>query len=385
MTKHNQTPAKPYRRAVVFAGGGLRFGYYLGVYQALCETGKRPDIVLAICGGAFAAAFLELAPEPKMALVLLQSPTAYQMFCRFYGVVPAHRMAFVLPATRRFISLKPDKSKHALSQKTLDSLYSQALFAIKDEGDYPLWQSDKLTQILSQDLTQNLAQNPAQIPTNLPSPSEQTIASLMVLSRLQTVDTGYCWQSLLRPSAAVSADVCTWLDGVPCVLHDHQPKRVAPTVAVQDLPLAVAVRASISDMYYLSPTHHDGQTLFGGVLDLTPVELASVLADEVFIDDKTPYDKLLASPAIGSCFGFDPNVRLSEVKQKTHPAMVHWLPLADSRRHVPALIGKRFHWQKGCIQGVYPTFNTFKQIAHQQYHYGYQTTKAYLLNHDNSS
>lgn len=366
MTKHNQTPAKPYRRVVVFAGGGLRFGYYLGVYQALCETGKRPDIVLAICGGAFAAAFLELAPEPKMALALLQSPTAYQMFCRFYGVVPAHRMAFVLPATRRFIGLKLDKSKHALSQKTLDSLYSQALFAIKEENSYPLWQSDKFAQDLA----------------DLPSSSGQSIASLIVLSRLQAVVAGYCWQLVVRPSAAVGAGVRAQLEGTPCALHDYQPKRIAPTVAVQDLSLAVAVRASISDMYYLSPISHHGQTLFGGVLDLTPVELASLLADEVFIDDKLPYDRLLAVPAIGSCFGFDPNMRLNAVRQKPHPASVHWLPLADSRRYVPTLIGKRYNWRCGSIDGVYPVFAEFQHIAHRQYIYGYQKTMAYLSTHD---
>lgn len=368
MTKQNKTAAKPYRRALIFAGGGLRFGYYLGVYQALCEHDKRPDIILASCGGALAVAFLELAPEPKTALALLQSPTAYQMFCRFYGVVPAHQGKFVLPAVRRFVGLI-SKSKHTLSQKTLDGLYNQALFAIKDENSHPLWQSDKLAQDLA----------------DLPSPSGQSIASLIVLSRLQAVDTGYRWQLLLRPSAAVGAGVRAWLDGRPCALHDYQPQRIAPTLAVQDLPLAAAVRASISDMYYLSPIGHHTQTLFGGVLDLTPVELASLLADEVFIDDKLPYDRLLAVPAIGSCFGFDPNVRLSKVKQKTHVATVHWLPLADSRRYVPALIGKRYNWRYGCIDGVYPTFAKFQHIAHEQYHYGYQTTKAYLSNHDNSS
>ena len=366
MTKQDKAPARPYRRAVVFAGGSLRFGYYLGVYQALCEHDKHPDIILASCGGALAVAFLELAPEPKTALALLQSPTAYQMFCRFYGVVPAHQGKFVLPAVRRFVGVILSQSKQALDQKTLDSLYSQALFAIKDENSYPLWQSDKFAQDLA----------------NLPSSSGQSMASLIVLSRLQAVETGYRWQLVVRPSATVGAGVRARLDGTPCALHDYQPKRIAPTVAVQDLPLAVAVRASISDMYYLSPISHHGQTLFGGVLDLTPVELASLFADEVFIDDKLPYDRLLAVPAIGSCFGFDPNMRLNEVRQKSHPASVHWLPLADSRRYVPTLIGKRYNWRCGSIDGVYPTFAEFQHIAHRQYIYGYQKTMAYLSTHD---
>lgn len=346
---------KPYRTAAIFAGGGLRFGYYLGMYQALCEHDKRPDVVLASCGGAFAAAFLELAHDPKRALTLLKSPYTHQMFCRFYGVVPAHRGVHVLPAIKRYVQSKITIKKYALRQHELDALNAKALFTIKDEAHTPLWQDEKFVFELSQQ------------PPSANSPPH----SLIVLSRLHP---SHRWQQVLRPSAGITTQARLMLDGLPCALYDDCPERIDPDVAVLDLPLAVAVRASISDMYYLPPYVWQGQTLFGGVMDLTPVELACRLAQTVFIDDKAPYDKLLAAPAINGVFGFDPNQRLRAVK-KYHN--VHWLDLADNRQHIKPLVAKHYH-AKGYFKERHPNFDEFCAIADAQWRYGYERTSRYF-------
>jgi predicted acylesterase/phospholipase RssA len=49
---------------MVMGGGGFRFGIYIGMYAALRQAGKAPDVLLASCGGAIAAAIIH-NPDPK--------------------------------------------------------------------------------------------------------------------------------------------------------------------------------------------------------------------------------------------------------------------------------------------------------------------------------
>ena len=49
---------------MVLSGGGFRFGIYLGMYAAARDAGRAPDLVLASCGGAIAAAVIHTLPDP---------------------------------------------------------------------------------------------------------------------------------------------------------------------------------------------------------------------------------------------------------------------------------------------------------------------------------
>jgi hypothetical protein len=60
-----QESYKPYKRCMVMGGGGFRFGIYIGMYAALRQAGKAPDVLLASCGGAIAAAIIHNLPDPK--------------------------------------------------------------------------------------------------------------------------------------------------------------------------------------------------------------------------------------------------------------------------------------------------------------------------------
>ena len=52
-----------YERCLVLAGGGFRFGYYLGIHAAAEEAEYVPDLLLATCGGAVAAAVIARLPD----------------------------------------------------------------------------------------------------------------------------------------------------------------------------------------------------------------------------------------------------------------------------------------------------------------------------------
>ena len=97
--------------------------------------------------------------------------------------------------------------------------------------------------------------------------------------------------------------------------HTFANGRIHPSVKVQtQWDFASVVRASMADMYYLPPTHiTELGWCLGGVINLTPIELACQLAETVFAETKAGYDSWLAAPAIQRVFGFDPNERLAQV------------------------------------------------------------------------
>ncbi|UVW27249.1 patatin-like phospholipase family protein [Massilia sp. H6] len=66
-----------YQRCLVLPGGGFRFGYYLGVYAAAVDSGQLPDILLASCGGAIAAAVIAGLPNTQERLEWLTSRYMY--------------------------------------------------------------------------------------------------------------------------------------------------------------------------------------------------------------------------------------------------------------------------------------------------------------------
>ena len=92
-----------FERCMVFAGGGFRFGTYLGMYAAACDAGRRPDILLASCGGAIAAAIIHALPDDQTRKAWLCSPEMYN-YCNHAQSTPhaAFYRILMRTAQRRF-------------------------------------------------------------------------------------------------------------------------------------------------------------------------------------------------------------------------------------------------------------------------------------------
>jgi hypothetical protein len=74
-------PDERYERCMVLAGGGFRFGYYLGMHAAAVDAGQEPDLLLATCGGAVAGAIIRNLPDSAARKAWVASPQLYQYFC----------------------------------------------------------------------------------------------------------------------------------------------------------------------------------------------------------------------------------------------------------------------------------------------------------------
>ncbi len=353
----------PYRRALLMAGGGLRFGYYLGIYQALCDTDRRPDLVIGTCGGAMAASLLlnTLASHgqtTKQALLdIMGSRACHDLMSTIQDRPPSSYGQYLLPALRRWVDSHLFKFTHALFDKPtsthltdelIDGLSSYAIGCIHDEAEPSYWRyldEPKIPTALATDI-------------------------LILASRLTHADGDLRWQSTLWTSSNLLTSVIA--DVSPTnIMAQHSPI-ICPDYHPSHLPLSVMVRASITDMYYLSPLRHRDEILMGGVLDLSPIELACQLAQVVYAEPKNRFDEWLATPAIHHVFGYLPNTRLDNVLDyMACSSQVRHLYTKEYRRIRP-MIEKKPSLRQGYIKAGHANFYEFKQIIAEQFEHGYR-------------
>lgn len=360
----NPSTSKLFNTAVLFSGGGLRFGYYLGMYQALCDKQQQPDIVLASCGGAFAAGLLEVSEDSRHAFRLLQSRACYDMLCRITPKPPKRASGYLLPAITRWSATQGWQLAKKLPLAT---------------GFYPKFYPKKLQAVTEHSIAYIANESATNPLWQWHSPKDNTgLNSLIIASRFQSINNRYHWQIALRCGTQFLADNIEHLSLSNALAHYH-PSIVDLHWITAEMPLSVAVRASISDMYYLPPVYWQGNTLMGGVLNLTPIELACQLANTVYAETKDNYDTWMAEPAIHATFGFFANERLNHVLQYQHPnTQIHWINTADNAHHIRPAMVKKLRLRQGYIDVKRPDFATFQAIMREQYDYGYERTIAKL-------
>lgn len=397
----NNTHAKPYERVQLFSGGGSRFGYYLGSYAALVAHDLTPDMIVGTCGGSLSAYLVNLAPDPRDLQELMCSRELYRVITAIRHVAPDEvskrlKIRCMTQAFKRWRLTKQKANGQRLRQvdnyeRILDELQQLAMFRVDKEEKW-------LDELSGFSLKQN---------NNLCNPTAPEIA--IIASRLyptanqgttasNSVHNDFRLQELLfaPPRLAVLDLIAEKLNSPAHTFANGRITQSVKTLTKWDF--APAIRASMADMYYLPPTHIAALGwCLGGVINLTPIELACQLGHSVFAETKAGYDSWLAAPAIQRVFGFDPNERLAQVQGfdstetlpradsvETSPRVnqLHWLPFADNaqqlaRQHVQ----KRFNIRQMTVELIHSDYDGFVQQMQAQWQYGYQRTTDYIQQH----
>lgn len=396
--------AKPYERVQLFSGGGARFGYYLGSYAALVAHDLKPDVIVGTCGGSLSAYLVNLASDPKDLQALMCSRELYSVITAIRHVAPDEanrrlKICYMTQALKRW-QLSKQRGKRQKQQQSdsykrlLDELQYLAMFRIDNEGQW----LDELSHFSP---NHNNLYNPT-------APEIAIIASQLYQAPNQpsnqtpTADSfvydGFKLQELLfaPPRLAASEHFDEILNAGA---HTFANGRIHQSVnVVKQWEFSSAVRASMADMYYLPPMHI--ATLgwcLGGVINLTPIELACQLGQTVFAETKAGYDSWLAAPAIQRVFGFDPNERLAQVhgyesaemlsladSAKTYQRVnqLHWLPFADNGQQLAGQhVQKRFNIKQLTVELIHSDYDGFVQQMQAQWQYGYQRTAEYIQQH----
>ena len=393
----NNTHAKPYERVQLFSGGGSRFGYYLGSYAALVAHDLTPDMIVGTCGGSLSAYLVNLAPDPKDLQELMCSRELYRVITAIRHVAPDEankrlKIRYMAQAFKRWRLTKQKANGQRQQQadnyeRILDELQQLAMFRVDNEEQW-LDELSGFSLKHNNNLFNPTAPEIAIIASRLyPTANQGTTASNSVHNdfRLQEL--------LFAPPRLAALDLIAEKLNSPA--HTFANGRITQSVrTLTKWDFAPAIRASMADMYYLPPTHIAALGwCLGGVINLTPIELACQLGHSVFAETKAGYDSWLAAPAIQRVFGFDPNERLAQVQGfdstetlpradsvETSPRVnqLHWLPFADNaqqlaRQHVQ----KRFNIRQMTVELIHSDYDGFVQQMQAQWQYGYQRTTDY--------
>ncbi|WP_087022160.1 patatin-like phospholipase family protein [Thaumasiovibrio subtropicus] len=345
---------QPYQHALVFSGGGARYGYYLGWYAAALRYARKPDLIVASCGGAIAAALVRAFPtDPQALFEALASKNMY----RLQQAIQPHSQANIATLFGQLV----ERKLHPWVTSVYPDIDALALFDIADiaawlallptetsTADSPDWiiTAGKLLYAAEQ-------QGHRREPHGDPLYAEQWLTTSAVKKRCAHIAMEAAMVAAQKSGTVLSQ--AQWSDA---------------------LPLASAVRASIGDIGYL-PTFSFQQTRYiGGMVNLFPLALAKCLAQRVSAERKAPFNPHIATPLFQRFFGVDPN----QGRRHFHALPAdHWLDTSDNKARVPG-VGKRIDWLKQHI-ALRPAvgYSAYRQQMETQWRYGFQrAVRAYL-------
>lgn len=337
---HSMNTHEQYRRCLVLAGGGFRFAYYLGVHAAAEDCGRKPDVLLASCGGAIAAAVIAALPDAETRRTWMAGPDMYAFLRAIRSTPRAAPLRTLGAAGLRWLRRAPAACSVDLRREYLFEL-------------------------------------PDALPLPLPQPGDDAPALAIVGARVlvEPRQTGARRgpQPLFGEVVFGPARVAGLLDGTPAPAADPRwsAGAIDPVLHVAtDIAPAEAARISIADMFYFRSRDVAGRHYSGGVIDLFPIELARRLAREVIMERKMPFNPWLALPALRAVFGIDGAARLDHVHAQDADA---WVDTRDARQVLRAHgIGKRIDWRRNrIVLTVPPTQEAYAAQVRAQWDYGY--------------
>lgn len=402
----NIKSAKPYERVQLFSGGGSRFAYYLGSYAALVAHDLTPDIIVGTCGGSLSAYLVNLAPDPKDLQALMCSRELYRVITAIRHVAPDEagrrlKIRYLTHALKRWRLARQWSKRQPYQQgdsyeRLLDELQQLAMFRIDNEAQW----LDELSSFAFiehnngqfNSTSPEIAIIASRLHQTLNQPGNQT-GNQTPTAEHSSHDDFKLQELLFAPPRLAASEHFDEMLNSPA--HTFADGRIHQSVnVVKQWGFNSAVRASMADMYYLPPTHIEtlGWCL-GGVINLTPIELACQLGQTVFAETKAGYDSWLAAPAIQRVFGFDPNKRLAQVhgflpSTESYPnnfensSQLHWLPFADNGQQlVGQHVRKRFNVKQMTVELIHSDYDGFVQQMQAQWQYGYQRTADYIQQH----
>ncbi|QIK81283.1 hypothetical protein G7069_06530 [Lysobacter sp. HDW10] len=325
---------------MVMAGGGFRFGYYLGMHAAAEELERAPDIILAACGGAIAAAAIHGLPDTDTRRDWLCAPELYTFQRNIRSLPPANAKLTVTGTVNRVWRQWTQQAAH----RAAPDLLRDAMFELPALPVIPTARSGgtDIAIIAARVSTHaSMSHWPYQLHETVFAPNR--VAGLLA-NRAS-------WAKPFLKSAIAPALECN------------------TTVAIEH-----AVRASVADPFYFASVHAEGQDWSGGLVDLFPIEIAHALADHVVMERKRKFNPLYAQPAVRAVYGVNGNARRRAVQDNTHADV--WVDTTDVSR-VLRHETERKQYDRATGQIVLraaPTHSEFVRQMTAQWHYGRERT-----------
>jgi len=333
-------------RALIFSGGGTRLMIYLGIFAALEEAGMKPEVLIASCGGAFAATVINAFPDNLSRKNYLTSEEYYRFVSQ--TTLTKHRKLSEIG----LFSVK--KLIHNKNAPYIEDVFTRYLVEMNQNlaEDFPSLQHTQLSQ---------------EIPTVI-------IGSQLLFSPSETGQKRND-QKLYQKIMFTDPQTAKKISPEKVMIHSENLKRSAIEIIPKlktDVSMLEATRISISDMFYVAPALLQGTYFAGGAVDLIPVELARHLADQVIIEKKQSYNPV-EEAFVQAVLGYSGNKRLEDIEQQAPDLQID---TANIKQVLEGhYIKKSIDWKKFEIALSLPkSYKQFVEDQEKQWQYGFDQT-----------
>lgn len=333
-------------KALIFSGGGTRLMIYLGVFAALEEAGMKPEVLIASCGGAFAATVINAFPDTLSRKDYLTSEEYYRFVSQ--TSLTKHRKLSEIG----LFSLK--KLIHSRNAPYIEDVFTRYLVEMNQNlaEDFPSLQYTQLSQ---------------EIPTVV-------IGSELLFTPAETGQKRND-KKLYQKIMFTDAQTAQRIHPEKVIIHSENLQKSAIKIIPKlrtDISMLDATRISISDMFYVAPALLHGTYFAGGAVDLIPVELARHLADQVIIEKKQSYSSV-EEAFVQAVLGYSGNKRLEEIEQQAPDLQIDTMNIKQVLEG--HYIKKSIDWKKFEIALSLPkSRKQFVKDQEKQWQYGFDQT-----------
>jgi predicted acylesterase/phospholipase RssA len=297
--------AKPFQRALVLTGGGFKFMYEFGVYDALVDRGWKPDVIITTCGAAVVGAVIHGVPDRTERLALLQSPAMLEGFRAFKLKRGGFR-----DIERLIRKLSHYQTGWQTNSDVVPDLFSLTLFD-DDSVRLPFWQKS--------------------FADRGPDDPHIVVVGATAAFSPDDVETPRRGRKLYQETYFTDPEIARLIEGFKSPIGEAYPKSTVSvdTKVYTDFSVGEAASISIRDPFLMKPLRRGDQYFIGGIIDLYPLELARKLASEVvmtFNSGMADFELL----AIDVTLGYNMNDRLRTV---TGQSVDHWVDATGIKAH----------------------------------------------------
>lgn len=335
-----------FNNAFILSGGGTRLMIYLGMYAALEELQMKPDLLIATCGGAFAATVINTFPDTNSRKAYLKSEEYYQFATKNRLTQEKKLLRLGLLLLKKIIDKR--------SAPFIEDVFQKYLVEVPQDffEDFPQLKETKFSQ---------------KTPTLIIG--SQILFDPKIIGHQRGNKKLY--QKVIFTDAETAKKINA--DKISIVSENYKNSAVTALTKIKtDVSMLTSARISISDMFYVAPVYLEGNFFAGGAIDLIPIELAKQMAKTVIIEKKQSYSTV-EEALVRAVLGYSGNKRITEIKDHKPNFQI------DTTNIKRALEGhyikKNINWKKLEVCLDFPkTYQHFKEDMDMQWNYGFQKT-----------
>lgn len=341
---------RKYSKVAVFSGGGTRFGIYCGMYAALEDTGHTPDLLIGACGGAVATGIINSFATNADRRKYLESEELYEFI----------------------------RSTRLTSERKLSKIGVLCLKKMLNKKNAPFIEDvfNRYLVDMPEDISVRL---PSLAPVSGKNIKSVIIGAKVLFEKSEIGDKRLPGRKLYRKVLFTDSDTAQRIDleNIRIQSANYLSSAVDSSIEIiTNMPMPMAMRVSLSDMFYVSPVSCGDDFFMGGSIDLVPAELAGSLGEYVILEKKKGYSAM-EEALVRAVLGYSGNARWRDVEARGAGLWV------DTRNATTALDGyyckKSIDWRRARVSiSLFDSYSQYVRSMNMLWNYGYEcVTKAF--------